>query len=386
MLLRAITEVPLKAVATSAPLPNLDGLIELARHDGVDVRPTLVRVLADLYVQKRAHTGDEEHRFTELALWLLASVDVPTRTAVARTLASSDQAPRAVVRRLARDVLEVAEPVLRCSPCLTGEDLLAIIRDFGPRYAAVIGERGGPAAPERAPAASAAAPDVAPAVAAPIATPEQPTPASEGEAARSPLQPRIGDPRVTLGEHFLAAGSAERRLLLANLQDGTLSPAEQAFAATTEQAIRELESAALQRRPDLFVHGVEQFLHIPRAKAEQIVRDETGEPLVVAAKAFAFPSDVLLRILLFLNPVIGHSVERVFDLVDLYEGLSAEAALHIVSSWQAEHSREKRTARHQPVLWDDERSGARRAGSRATDRSGLAARPDERVFGRQTTS
>ena len=69
-------------------LPNLDGLIGLARQDGVDVRPTLLRVLTDLYVQKPAHTREEEHRFTELTLSLLTGVDVPARVAVARKLAA----------------------------------------------------------------------------------------------------------------------------------------------------------------------------------------------------------------------------------------------------------------------------------------------------------
>jgi uncharacterized protein (DUF2336 family) len=78
-------------------------------------------------VQKRSHTRDEEHRYTELVLWLIASVDVATRAAVARKLASYAHAPRLVARRLARDVFEVAEPVLKWSPCLTSEDLLAII-------------------------------------------------------------------------------------------------------------------------------------------------------------------------------------------------------------------------------------------------------------------
>ena len=363
-------------MGTPATLPNLDGLIELARRDGVDVRPTLLRVLADLYVQKRAHTRDEAHRFTELALSLLAAVDVPTRAAVARTLAPCGQAPHAVVRRLARDVFEVAEPILRGSPCLTGEDLVAIIQDFGPRYAAVIAERGAPAGSRVEPAAIATEP-----------VPDAEAPRLTPATLRSALQPRIGAPRVTLGEHFLTVGSAERRLLLANLQDGSLSPAERAFAATTAEAIRALETAALQRRPDVFVDGLERFLHIPRAKAEQIVHDPTGEPLVVAARAFAIPSDVLLRILLFLNPVIGHSVERVFDLMDLYESLSGEAALHIVSSWQAEHAREKRIGRYQPVLWDDERMSARRMagdhGRHAPERRGLAARTDERTAGGQ---
>ena len=82
------------------------------------------------------------------------------------------------------------------------------------------------------------------------------------------------------------------------------------------------------------MRGLERALRIPGDKARQIVHDDTGEPLLVAVKALGMRSDMLLRVLLFLNPVIGHSVERVFDLVNLFDRLSAEAALHLVSSWQ----------------------------------------------------
>jgi uncharacterized protein (DUF2336 family) len=119
-------------------LPNLDGLIGLARQDGVDVRPTLVRVLTDLYIQRRGHSLEEEHRYTELVLWLLAAVDVPTRVAVAQKLAEYDEAPHLVVRRLARDTYEVAEPILTRSSRLQSEDLLAIIKELLTRLAACI--------------------------------------------------------------------------------------------------------------------------------------------------------------------------------------------------------------------------------------------------------
>ena len=42
----------------SAVFPKLEGLDSLARRDGVDIRPTLLRVLTDLYVQKPAHTSE----------------------------------------------------------------------------------------------------------------------------------------------------------------------------------------------------------------------------------------------------------------------------------------------------------------------------------------
>ena len=97
----------------TAIFPKLEGLDGLARRDGVDIRPTLVRVLTDLYVQKPAHSAEEERHYTELALRLINSVDLPTRAAVAQKIAGYAGAPPAVARRLARDVIEVAEPILR---------------------------------------------------------------------------------------------------------------------------------------------------------------------------------------------------------------------------------------------------------------------------------
>ena len=38
---------------------------------GVDIRPTLLRVLTDHYLHRRIHSPDEERHYTELALRLL---------------------------------------------------------------------------------------------------------------------------------------------------------------------------------------------------------------------------------------------------------------------------------------------------------------------------
>jgi hypothetical protein len=63
-------------------IPNLDGLVALANRDGVDIKPTLLRVTTDLYVQKPSHSVEEERHYTELALRLIEAVDAPTRAAV----------------------------------------------------------------------------------------------------------------------------------------------------------------------------------------------------------------------------------------------------------------------------------------------------------------
>ena len=83
-------------------IPNLNGLVELARRKGVDIQPTLLRVMTDLYVQKPTHSAEEDQQFTELALRLIDVVDEPTRAVVTERIASHPGAPQAVRLRLLR--------------------------------------------------------------------------------------------------------------------------------------------------------------------------------------------------------------------------------------------------------------------------------------------
>src|SRR5262245_54883961 len=83
-----------------------DSLPALTRYDGVDSRPTLLRVLTDLYVQKPAHSTEEERHYTELRLRLVEVVDIATRKTIADRLVRYPAAPLAVIQRLALDIFE----------------------------------------------------------------------------------------------------------------------------------------------------------------------------------------------------------------------------------------------------------------------------------------
>jgi Uncharacterised protein conserved in bacteria (DUF2336) len=85
----------------SSAFPSLDSLVDLACRDGVDIRPTLLRVLTDLYVQKPSHSAEEETQYVELAQRLIEAVDAPTRATVATRLAAYPAAPAAILRSLA---------------------------------------------------------------------------------------------------------------------------------------------------------------------------------------------------------------------------------------------------------------------------------------------
>src|ERR1700675_2835164 len=80
--------------------PGFDGLMTLSRREGVDIRPTLLRVLTDLYVQASVHSDDEERQFVELTSRLIDEVDDATRAVVRARLAIYPGTPATALRRL----------------------------------------------------------------------------------------------------------------------------------------------------------------------------------------------------------------------------------------------------------------------------------------------
>src|SRR5476649_2418043 len=87
-------------MATPPLFPGFDGLMTLSRREGVDIRPTLLRVLTDLYVQANTHSGDEERQFVELTSRLIDQVDDATRAAIRARLAIYPGTPVEVLERL----------------------------------------------------------------------------------------------------------------------------------------------------------------------------------------------------------------------------------------------------------------------------------------------
>jgi uncharacterized protein (DUF2336 family) len=349
----------------SALFPKLEGLDNLARRDGVDTRPTLVRVLTDLYVQKPTHSSEEERHYTELVLRLIDTVDLATRISVAKKIAAYPGAPPAVARRLARDVIDVAEPVLRHSMALTLTDFDAVVRDFGFEHACVIASRNTPAT----------APVVLPTVA--IAKTANDDVEAETEAEAESHDSARASADFELAGLFFAADPAARRMLLMSVgnAEGEIPPA--AMVSPRElpnETIRALESAALSRNRAKFTGLLEQALRLTHDKAERIVNDPSGEPLLVAAKAVGMPSIVLQRVLMFIDPAIGESVQRVFELAALYERIHEQAALRIIGSLRGDEVARPRRPAHRPMYYDDEAARSRRGGSvrRLADNAGDA--------------
>jgi hypothetical protein len=319
-------------------LLGLQGLADLGARTRIDVRPTLLRVLTDLYVHRLSHTAEEERHYTELALRLLEAVDTPTRVAVAKRFARYLSPPLRVLQWLARDLPEVATE-LRGHPLL--QPLARVVTAINPAAAPTGGN-----APGR-------------------------------EASLDDSLPVIDVTKATqLNELFFAAASSERRLILVNLDIAAPTPAGRVRVASDPSIIQKLEVAALTGKREDFVQQLARALHIPREQGHRIARDELGEPVVVAGKTLGMPRDVLYRILMFVNPAVGHSVERVHALAALYDEITKPAADGMLAIWQALQQSERPSSKHRPLGWDEVRRHAR-PGAAAKSRV-TVSRPNER--------
>jgi uncharacterized protein (DUF2336 family) len=310
-------------------MPNLDTLADIGLRGGVDMRPTLIRVLTDLYVQKLRHTPEEERHYTELALRLLDGVDVPTRAAIAARLSRHLSPPPRVVQYLVNDLPEIA----------------AALRSHAVLQPPLAAAQAGPL-----PAATPIVEDL---------LPLEPGP-SEGRGPEASAEIDSATAGV-LNEQFFAATEYERRLILLNLHVVAPVPAGRIIVARDPGVSQRLEAAALGHYREDLAKQLAYALRIPRTQARRIAGDELGEPITVAVKALGVQRDVVYRILMFANPAVGHSVERVHALAALYDEMTLPAAEGMVAIWQALHPDSRTEASHRPLHWDDERAPARPA-------------------------
>ncbi len=298
---------------TKTPLfPGFDGLMTLSRREGVDIRPTLLRVLTDLYVQANTHSADEDRQFVELTSRLIDQVDDATRAAVRARLAIYPTTPPEILRKLG---LRPAYP----------EQRLPV--------------------PER------------------IAAPE-----TEGNTAARPLteaEKRMASnlamqptDAAEIHDLFFRASGRERVSILHSLADTPLKAAPAIPERRALRAIETLEMAAFAADVENFAIELGETLILPARLATQIVEDSGGEPLACAMRALAMPGPVFERVLLFLKPEFGTSVNTVYRLSRLYDRIGERSALVMLAAWRGSTMAVTR-AKYRPALYDDERQRAR---------------------------
>ncbi len=109
------------------PLPTLADVERLQANPSSDVRRALALKLGHSYTQRLF--GDSERGIADDIVRAIArDVEVEVRKALAQTIASSTDIPQDVALRMAHDVIEVAEPILKASDLLDDDMLVEIVK------------------------------------------------------------------------------------------------------------------------------------------------------------------------------------------------------------------------------------------------------------------
>jgi hypothetical protein len=299
---------------TASPLfPGFDGLMTLSRREGVDIRPTLLRVLTDLYVQAPKHSSDEQRQFVELTSRLIDQVDDATRAAVRARLAIYPGAPHEILAKLG------VRPAQADAPMPMATEI--------------------PSPPPAPP------------------PPKLLTEAERRIASNISMQPADA---AEICAMFERANDSERAAILHNLAESPLKASPRIPISRATRSIDALEMAAFVTDTENFIRELSETLILPHKIAIEVVSDPGGEPLACAMRALDMPGPAFQRVLLFLKPEIGSSVHHVYRLARLYERLSERAALVMLAAWRGSTMAETR-AKYRPSLYDDERQRARNA-------------------------
>lgn len=252
---------------------------------GADASARLLLALTALYVQRSDHTAQEQQQFSALALGLINKAGPAARAAAAARLCRHADAPAAVIERLAGGQSSSSG----AGAALSGAGL-----------------RAGDSA-------------------------EQAAVESDVAAAKPGRQPLTAE----FGEAFFAASPVERREMLSAI---AAAGSGNAAADNDGRFHVRVDIAPWRARTGAFARDFERLIDAPNGLGERILNDPWGEPLVIAARATGMPVAVLQRILVLVSPV-PHSVQRVYELTELYHAVSGDTARDLLAVWRLAASR-----------------------------------------------
>jgi len=132
-------------------------LIGLARDKSVESRKRLVAVVSDIFFSDQAILTEYERALiTDILHKLIYELAVPVREALAALLAEDESMPRAVLRALAEDEIEIAAPILLNNEALLDVELIEVVRHRALEHQLMLAMRRAPPAMAADPALESA--------------------------------------------------------------------------------------------------------------------------------------------------------------------------------------------------------------------------------------
>jgi uncharacterized protein (DUF2336 family) len=123
-------------------MSKIHDLIALAQETSSERRRELLREVTDLFFATGEGVAPTEMSlFDDILDKLAGEMEVTVRAELASRMSEAEVAPARLIRKLATDVIDVAQPVLQHSNQLSEEDLLEVARTHGQEHLRAISER-----------------------------------------------------------------------------------------------------------------------------------------------------------------------------------------------------------------------------------------------------
>lgn len=296
------------------------GLASLGSPDDPGARPVILRVLVDLFALKPYHAPAEAARFEEIASRLIDRADPALCAFVARRIAGHPCAPPELLGKLARGSVEAAIAVMELAREVSPARLAAAAAWGPPEVAVAVAGRADLDGSLVAALAMRPEPEIALALA---RNPEAPLARGDLRALIARARADADLAAALLGRAaaedaaalFLYADAGQRLAILAAAQRAAILEAFGGARPPTPrppcaEALAALETAALAADAPRFADQLAALKQLDLDAARRLVADAGGEPLAVALAALALEDDLVDRILIFLAPGDGSSVQR----------------------------------------------------------------------------
>ncbi|MCP8937803.1 DUF2336 domain-containing protein [Alsobacter sp. SYSU M60028] len=335
--------------------PELQGLVAIAREEGLDMKPVLLRVLVDLFIQADGHTPDEVAQFREIAGALSREVDAETALTVACRLSVYDETPPSVGEALISRKDDAARIILADAAWLPRYVLVEQAAAGHRQMAAAVAARAGLEASivrlllsrRDAVVDTTLAANTTIRLGSDMRS-ELLERARDEDAIATALLSRFDLAPIDKAVLFLVADKATRAAILEAAEAMAASGSPERWTAPPPELLTGLELAARSGDTSSLAALLALAFGCAVEKAARLVRDRTGEGFALALVALGAPDDVLVRVLTARDPLVSHTTHRVFALVDMARGLSQPAARLVVAAILG-RNRDAGAARHEPV-------------------------------------
>ena len=156
----------------------------------------------------------------------------------------------------------------------------------------------------------------------------------------------------------LSVGNRQRVEILLAAQRTQLGRSASSPTAADQTALEELERLAVARQPDRFLALLAQSLNCSENLARRIVDDSSGEPLAIALTALGAANEVLVRVLISNDLLVGSSFQRIRALANLNNALDRNAAILVIEALRDEPLHRRRQLPIESVVASSTSRGA----------------------------